>query len=173
MNLFDLNREFADMESALSASLAADVAEGKLTEDEARQIYLDTLEGESGDLETKLLNYAKVIKNKEAEASALDERIKSLQARKKALEVSKDNLSSLAVKVMLERGMNPKDSEIAMSLRKSEAVIIDDESLIPNTAKEYIPASWAVRKTDIKKLLKDGQQIPGAHIEVRHNLALK
>ncbi|MTD33996.1 siphovirus Gp157 family protein [Paludibacterium denitrificans] len=160
MNLFELNRAFAEMEASLSASLAADVAEGKLTEEQAKQIYLDTLEGESGDIETKLLNYAKVIKNKEAEAAALDERIKSLQARKKALEGGKDNLASLAVKVMLERAITPKDSEIAMGLRKSEAVIIDDESLIPNTAKEYVPASWAVRKADVKKLLKDGQQIP-------------
>lgn len=59
-----------------------------------------------------------------------------------------------------------------LSYRKSEAVVFTDEEAIPaEYKKEKLAVS--VDKTEIKKALKSGAEVPGVMIEVRQNLQIK
>lgn len=59
-----------------------------------------------------------------------------------------------------------------LSLRKSDETIITDMAKIPEqylTRKEVISAD----KTKIKKSIKSGEEVPGAHINTKENLQIK
>ena len=59
-----------------------------------------------------------------------------------------------------------------LSYRKSEAVVLVDETLIPTEFKKE-KVSVSIDKTEIKKALKEGEEIPWAVIETRQNLQIK
>lgn len=59
-----------------------------------------------------------------------------------------------------------------LSYRKSEAVVLVDETLIPTEFKKE-KVSVSIDKTEIKKALKEGKEIPWAVIETRKNLQIK
>lgn len=59
-----------------------------------------------------------------------------------------------------------------LSYRKSEAVVLVDETLIPTEFKKE-KVSVSIDKTEIKKALKEGKEIPWAVIETRQNLQIK
>lgn len=59
-----------------------------------------------------------------------------------------------------------------LSYRKSEAVVLTDEAVIPAEFKKE-KLTISVDKTEIKKALKAGTEVPGAVIEVRQNLQIK
>lgn len=59
-----------------------------------------------------------------------------------------------------------------LSYRKSEAVVFTDEALIPAEYKKE-KLTISVDKTEIKKAIKAGAEVPGAEIEVRQNLQIK
>ena len=59
-----------------------------------------------------------------------------------------------------------------LSYRKSEAVVLTDEAVIPDEYKKE-KLTVSIDKTEIKKALKAGTEVPGAVIEVRQNLQIK
>ena len=59
-----------------------------------------------------------------------------------------------------------------LSYRKSEAVVLTDEAVIPAEYKKE-KMTISIDKTEIKKALKAGTEVPGAVIEVRQNLQIK
>lgn len=59
-----------------------------------------------------------------------------------------------------------------LSYRKSEAVVLTDEAVIPTEYKKE-KLTISIDKTEIKKALKAGTEVPGAMIEVRQNLQIK
>jgi hypothetical protein len=63
-----------------------------------------------------------------------------------------------------------------VSFRKSESLVIDDESLISEDLKIFVPPSDWYFKTDknvLKKALKEWVEIQGIHIETKENLQIK
>src|SRR5574343_612996 len=171
MNLYELNKEFSALEANLNRQLSAAVAEGSITQEQADDIYADTLEGASGDLEEKLLNIAKIAANLEAEAEAISVAIARQKARKDSLSKKSEALRKRAISVMQQHDLSPRDAEICLKLRKSEAVEIDDLSELPA---DYIreKVSKEADKQLIKKAIKDGFSVPGAHIESRVSLVI-
>ena len=59
-----------------------------------------------------------------------------------------------------------------LSYRKSEAVVLTDEAVIPAEYKKE-KLTISVDKTEIKKALKAGTEVPGVMIEVRQNLQIR
>ena len=59
-----------------------------------------------------------------------------------------------------------------LSYIKSEAVVFTDEAKIPAEYKKE-KTTISIDKTEIKKTLKAGTEVPGAVIEVRQNLQIK
>lgn len=162
--LYQLSREFlAAMEKLTELAESGEIRQ---------EVVTDTLEGLQGELEHKALNVAKYILSLEAEAEAMKAAEKRMADRRKAVESRADSLREYLTGQLIATGITPKDSEVALSFRKSEAVVIDDEALIPQSLKKHIPEQWTPDKTAIKAALKEGE-IPGAYIEKRQNLQIK
>lgn len=165
MKLYEIGREYL----AAMCDLEAMADEGVVTP----EIVADTLEGISGEWEQKALNVAKYIATLEAEVAAIKEVEQRKAQQRRTLEGRADGLRRYLLIECQRTGLTPKDAEIQIKLGKSSAVILDDESAIPEDFKREIPARFEADKIMIGKALRDGYQIPGAHIETRQNLQIK
>ena len=120
---------------------------------------------------TKSENYAKAINHYKAMVDAVDAETKRLAGIKKTcnniVERMKDRLAD---------AMQAFDKEkvdvgtFKLSLRSSESVVIDDELAIPDNCKVI---EVKVSKTAIKEQIKQGIEVPGAHIETNKSLQIR
>ena len=129
---------------------------------------LAAIDGEAGE---KLESYAMVLKNAESDMNGVDAEIKRLQERKKAMQNNvsrmKDNMSMLLQEI---EGNRLKTDKFTFSFRKSTAVQIEDESLIPL---DFIKTETKISKTDLSKALKNGEKIPGASLVENQSLSIR
>jgi hypothetical protein len=124
-------------------------------------------------LQSKGLNYAKVIANYQSESDAIDAEIKRLKAMKESRDKKVTWLTESLKKAMLVSGIEKIDSPLfKISLRRSESVEVE----IP----EALPIDWQVKKITIiadkvaiKKAIKEGYSITGARIVENFNLSIK
>lgn len=128
---------------------------------------------------TEILKYlAKLTLNERAEAAVAEMEEKRLKARKEAKKRKADRLEALIAR---ECGGKTTDLGVAtMAYRKSEGVIWSKEeepALVLYLAKEHKEclkyAEPEVRKTELKALIKSGEEVPFARIEKRNNGKLK
>lgn len=164
MKLYEISDDYLTRVGMLEEHLAS----GQIDE----QMYLDTLDSLDGEFSEKGLNIGKLIKTWEAEDLALKDVQDTKAAQRKTLKNRIDRMKSYLAREMIRTGLKPKDAEIALSLRNSDAVVIDDES--------KLPADYWVEKHErspdknlIKQAIKDGHIVPGAHLETRQNLQIK
>jgi hypothetical protein len=124
-------------------------------------------------LQTKAINYAKVISNYQGESDAIDAEIKRLKAMKESRDKKVAWLTDSLKKAMMVSGIEKIDSPLfKLSLRRSEAVEVE----VP----EALPVDWQVRKVmitadkvAIKKAIKEGYAITGARLVENFNLQIK
>jgi hypothetical protein len=124
-------------------------------------------------LQTKGINYAKVIANYQSEADQIDAEIKRLKAMKESRDKKVTWLTESLKKAMLVSGIEKIESPLfKISLRRSEAVEVE----IP----EALPVDWQVKKVTItadkvaiKKAIKEGYSITGARIVENFNISIK
>lgn len=105
--------------------------------------------------------------------NGLDTEIKRLMELKASHErkvASADKQIDYLLKLFKIEKMQTEINEL--SYRKSEAVVFTDEEAIPAEYKKE-KLTISVDKTEIKKALKSGTEVPGAMIEVRQNLQIK
>lgn len=98
------------------------------------------------------------------------------KAEKQAFEAKEKAAKSKAesLKKLLDDELNEtpfKTIRVNVTYRKSEAVIIDDISKLGAGFVKY--AEPTADKTAIKKAIKAGEAIEGAHIEERANISIK
>jgi seryl-tRNA synthetase len=133
-------------------------------------VYLSALKEERN---KKLDNIGAYIKNEESDVEAIKREIEKLKARQTVKENHIKRLKDYVGESM--QAMNEEKFEsprVAFSFRKSEPVVISDESAIPD---EYKKTKIEVSpdKTAIKKAIKEGAIIPGASLETKFNLQIK
>jgi hypothetical protein len=124
-------------------------------------------------LQSKGINYAKVIANYQSEADQIDAEIKRLKAMKESRDKKVTWLTESLKKAMLVSGIEKIESPLfKISLRRSEAVEVE----IP----EALPVDWQVKKVTItadkvaiKKAIKEGYSITGARLVENFNLQIK
>jgi hypothetical protein len=124
-------------------------------------------------LQTKAINYAKVISNYQGESDAIDAEIKRLKAMKDSRDKKVTWLTESLKKAMMVSGIEKIESPLfKLSLRRSEAVEVE----VP----EALPVDWQVRKVmitadkvAIKKAIKEGYAITGARLVENFNLQIK
>ena len=135
----------------------------------------DTLESESGDLVEKLTNIGFVIRNIDAEVSAMKDAEEKIAARRKSKENRIARLKAYALANMLATGKTKIESPyFVMGLRNNpESVVIDAESQIPADYMREIPATYSPDKTLIKKAIQDGFKVPGCHLTRTQSLQIK
>ncbi len=123
----------------------------------------DTLESMELAIADKAQNIAHVNANFEAQAGAINTEIKRLQAMKKVV-----TNKQTALKDYLRHNMEACDIKklecdlFTITLRKpSDVVVIDDAESIP---RDYYKVVESVDKALVKKALKDGVDVSGAHL---------
>jgi hypothetical protein len=140
----------------------------------------DTLDGIDGAIEDKADSIVQVIRNKQTLASAIDEEIKRLQARKKAVDKAVDRISAYLSDQLAVIGIDKLDTVHArLSFRSSEKCVISDPAVALNwalangradllTIPEPTPSTSAINAA-----LKGGEKIPGAILVKNRNLQIK
>jgi hypothetical protein len=124
-------------------------------------------------LQSKGINYAKVIANYQSESDAIDAEIKRLKTMKESRDKKVTWLTESLKKAMLVSGIEKIESPLfKISLRRSEAVEVE----IP----EALPVDWQVKKVTItadkvaiKKAIKEGYSITGARLVENFNVSIK
>ena len=165
MNLYQLSNEFV---KAMN-DLAQQVEDGESRE----EVFFDTMEMLQGEWSDTALNVAKYIKSLEAESAAIKEAKDRMAEREKAINSRIESMKSYLLEGIKRTGITPKDAEIALGTRKSERLIVDDESLIGDAYRKVIPEQKVIDKNIIKAAIKSGAEISGARIESCLNLSIK
>jgi hypothetical protein len=135
----------------------------------------DTLEAIEGDFSGKGVAVVAWIKNSQAEAAVIDEEVKKLQARSKALKNKTENAKGYLLHQMQKVGSEEvKDAIHGAKIRKdgSKSVVVDNIDSLP---REYVKTKTTetADKTAIKKAIQEGAKIEGAHIETKDTLTIK
>lgn len=140
---------------------------------------IDTETGEIIDIEKlnelqiakdeKLENLALWYKNLLAESNALGEEKKAFAAREKAAKNKAESIKNYLSYIL--NGENFKTTKCALYFRKSEKTVIDDIHSLPENYLEY--AEPKADLTEIKKAIKNGEEIKGAHLEETQNIQIK
>lgn len=138
------------------------IDEGAFTAEE----MADTLEGAVGTFEEKAQSVLAYAENLKSDIDQIDQAIKRLQGRKKAINNQHEAMRDYLKHNMQRTGItNIKCPLFNITLAKGrDVVIIDDASLIPS---EFVKVE-VVETPDKKALLsalKDGDDIPGCHLE--------
>lgn len=139
------------------------------------QTIQDTLEGLSGDLEEKGINVAKYMRNLEVSAEQIKQAEAQMAARRKAIEKRVDGLKRYLKENMERTGITKIECPyFVISIKNNpEAVTVDDEESIPRDYFKEIPVSYQLDKALVKQALKDGYEVPGAHLSRGTRIEIK
>lgn len=131
-----------------------------------------TLEMWQEERKAKLENVAVYYKELEAEKDALKAEAEKLLARAKTAERRAEWFKKYLASSMIANGDKElQTSRCALSFRKSEKVIVNEDQLPRKYFIEKV--DYAPDKKLIKELLKKGETINGAAIEVTQNIQIK
>lgn len=129
--------------------------------------HLDELNMEK---ETKLENIGCLIKSLKAEGEAHDAEMKAQKQKRDVKYRKMERLMQYADYIL--DGEKFETPKVGFSFRKSESVDILDEDLVPDEFCLF-KTERKPMKTDIKKLLKGGAEIPGCVLRTSRNLQVK
>lgn len=118
----------------------------------------------------KIKNIALWVKNLTADATALDNEIKTLTARKKAAKNKIDSLKDW-LKFNLKDDEKISEPQYAISWRASEQVKITNVKELPEEFLKY--SEPTPDKMGLKKAIKAGRKIEGAVLVKNNNLQIK
>lgn len=139
------------------------------------QTVADTLESMSGEIEAKSMAVGHMVRAIEANAAAMKQWAQDAQERARSAQARADALREYLSSNLQACGINKVEGPgIALSFRKSTAVLIDEPGLIPAEfmrQPEQPPPS--PDKKAIGDALKASEVVPGAHVETRMNLQLR
>lgn len=111
-----------------------------------------------------------VLSSLEGVAANAKAEIDRLRARQQSAERARARLEEYVLRVLRERDEQPlKGRNVTFSVRHSEALIVDDADAVPAEWKRTT-VTVDIPKDVLKKALKAGLEVPGAHIERRDNL---
>lgn len=160
MNLYTLTTE--------AKMIASQLEEGELTAELEAMLVIN-----QEHLQEKSINYAKVIKNIEADSDAIDAEIKRLKAMKDAKDKAIDRMKLAVRDAMLVSGIDKIETSLfKLSLRRSEAVEVVNVDQLPLnlvTVKKTVSAD----KVKIKEAIKNGVTVEGAVLLENFTLQIK
>lgn len=119
--------------------------------------------------EEKIKNVGEWYLNLLAEAKALKEEKEKFAQRQKVAENKAESLKRWLDFAL--QGERFKATTVQISYRKSEQVVIDDIYKVDEKYLKY--AEPTADKAEIKKALKQGEEIFGCHIETKSNISIK
>lgn len=126
----------------------------------------DTLEALEGEFNQKAISVGHFILNLTPTIEALDLEIKRLQARKKAIQNKQESVKDYLRRNMQAAEISKIECDLFSILCKKprQIVHVDDESALPD---EMVKVKTTITpdKVAIGKALKEGMDVPGAHLE--------
>jgi hypothetical protein len=131
------------------------------------EILKEEIEKLEGEKIEKLENIEYLKRDNKSKIDTLADEIKRLQGRKKSFENANDNLTKL--QDYLLQGEKLKTDKFTFSYRKSKAVEIINEDLIPD---EYKKIEYKVDKMKLKKALEN-TKIQGAELVEKKSLSVR
>lgn len=167
MNLYEISDEYIFL-------LETGVDEDGVPEED----LIEKLEKLGGELEEKADNIACVIKQLQAEATAIRTEEERLAERRKSREKNAERMKKYLADNLLAVGKTKLETaRNKISFRKSEAVEIDDfESFVqfaadyPNLLKAQKPQA---DKVEVKKLIMLGIDVAGCRLQENSNIQIK
>ena len=166
MTLYEINSQINNLMDIIFDSVDEETGEV----DPELMAQLSTLNLER---DQKLDNIGAYIKNLDAEAKAIKD---EMDALKKRLDSKKNKIERLKAYVaddLMAHGDAKKESaRVVFSFRKSKAVEITDETLLP---KDFIITKTETKpdKVEIKHAIDAGKEVPGAELVERQSLQIK
>lgn len=136
----------------------------------------DTMEAVEGELEVKAENYAKVIRNLEADVTGIKAEIDRLSERKKTIENNIKRMKEALQFSMETTGKTKFKTELfSFSVRNNAPKVVMDEEYIENIPERFLKYSEpSINKSAIKEAIQSGEDLEGiAHLEQLTSLTIK
>lgn len=151
-------------------SLQQMAEEGIIDEDTLK----DTMESLEGELEDKADAYAKVIKNIEAQATAIGIEEDRLRERRQVLENNIKRMKKTLQESMEITGKTKfKTTLFSFNVQNNaKSVVLDTEDLM-SIPEKYQKATITINKTLIKEDLESGAELPFAHFEQTRSIRIR
>ena len=171
MRLYDLTAEYRRFSDQLD-EMTEMVAAGEIP----ASVITDTAEALSGEIDMKIDAIACIIKEADAEASAIRAEEKNLAARRKVLESKSERLTAYIAEAM--NATNRTKLETArnkVSFRKTKAVELSKDFLewAESNRPDLLKVTTEVSKTAVKAAIEAGDELPGAEIAYRTSINIK
>jgi hypothetical protein len=153
-SLRDISQEFMEvMDLASDADIPA-------------QALKDTLDGIEGMFNDKAIRIVHVIANSDSDIAAIDEEIKRLSARKKSISNGKERLKDYLRDNMEATGINKIPCPLfTITLAKGRDIAVVDDIDKLDCDLLRVKTTIDPDKVEILKRLKEGEDVPGAHLE--------
>ena len=121
----------------------------------------------------KIANTGRYIRECTVLLDAMKQAKQNIDARMKTLQKRLDYLTGLSLDGMEALGVKKiEEPDIRISTRKSVGAVIEDEEAIPSKFVTIVQTQ-KINKTEIKKAIQAGQDVPGAYLVENINLAIK
>lgn len=160
-SIYELNKDYAELSAMLEAAE---------TPEEIEAIQ-NTLEMIDLSIEEKIENTAKYMVNVESDIQGLKTEIDRLTKIKKAKENAVERLKNNVEYVMKQKGIEKLEvGTFKAYYKKSESVEITNLDVIPA---DYTRVEIKADKVAIKKAIKAGETVDGAHIQTNMNFYIK
>lgn len=161
MNLFEIDKKYTE--------LFVNTINPETGEIIGEHLDVDALQELAAERREKVENIGLFIKNEESKAKAIGDELKSLQARKKSHENRVEALKKYLLK--FGGGETVETSRVCVKFSSGrESTVIDNPEEVPESYRIY---TFKPNKTEIKKAIKAGETIPGAHIERKPSVSIK
>lgn len=158
--LYDLNNEIVDI---INNSETVEI-DGKkeIVNTETGEILTDVLAKKQMKMDEILCFIGKEIKNLNAEEKALEDEKASFEERIKSKKAQIEHLKGVIE--FFSYGKNVEDKDVLIKWRKRPSVVkVTDAEKIPEEFRKDL--GWKPMLSEIKKAIKDGQEVSGATLE--------
>lgn len=162
MTLYELEQEQLELNALLEEN------GGELTPEIEERLQIHDY-----DINKKMESYCKAIRCYETSIEGIKSEIERLKARKESSEKAIERMKESMLNALEIFGINKIEAgTFKIGTRKSQAVEIDDENIVPDAYK-IETVTTKVDKTAIKNAIKEGKEVEGAHIKENTNLSIK
>lgn len=179
MKLYEIAKDF----QALFDELENMTENEEMTAEEkadTEQAWFDTLEGIECEFKDKAENVAAYIKLLKFQTEALAKEEKALAARRRSKEKHAENLKAYLLENMNKVSLKKLDSPMAvLTVRNNaESAVVEDEAALIRWAQENADdilryKAPEINRTELKKLLQAGSEIPFAHLAKTQSLIIR
>ena len=162
MNLFELNEQYQQLADR---------------DDLDPTVLVDTLDSINDAWNDKLNNIAKWCESLDSDIDFLTKKKRSISDELTYRKNLRSNLMTYLTGSIDDRGLKEvhTDDYILRPRNYKQRTVIDDEDKIPGEYRNYAKyqGMYDIKKNDVYKALKDGKEVPGAHLEPNRKTSIK